>query len=45
MRRDPAWTMVMVAGFAILGLFLVWPLVTTFAYSFRGSDGSLSVAG
>ena len=45
MRRDPAWTMVMVAGFAVLGLFLVWPLVTTFAHSFRGPDGSYGLAG
>jgi iron(III) transport system permease protein len=45
MRRDPAWTMVMIAGFAILGVFLVWPLVTTFAYSFRGADGSYGLAG
>ena len=30
-KRDPAWTLVMLGGFAILGLFLVWPLVTTFA--------------
>jgi iron(III) transport system permease protein len=37
--------MVMVAGFAILGLFLVWPLVTTFAHSFRGADGSYGLAG
>lgn len=43
--RDPAWTMVMLAGFAILGLFLVWPLVTTFAYSFRGSDGGFGLSG
>ena len=38
-KREPAWTLVMLGGFAILGLFLVWPLVTTFAYSFRGNDG------
>lgn len=35
----------MVAGFAILALFLVWPLVTTFAYSFRGPDGSYGLSG
>ena len=44
-RRDPAWTLVTYAGFAILGLFLVWPLVTTFAYSFRGNDGGFGLGG
>ncbi|MBL0140572.1 MAG: iron ABC transporter permease [Betaproteobacteria bacterium] len=44
-KRDPAWTMVTLAGFAVLGLFLVWPLVTTFAYSFRGTDGSYGLGG
>ena len=44
-KRDPAWTLVMLAGFAILGLFLVWPLVTTFAYSLRGSDGGYGLGG
>jgi iron(III) transport system permease protein len=44
-RRDPAWTMVMLFGFAVLGLFLVWPLVTTFAFSFRGSDGGYGLGG
>jgi iron(III) transport system permease protein len=44
-KRDPAWTLVMLAGFAVLGLFLVWPLVTTFAHSFRGSDGSYGLGG
>jgi iron(III) transport system permease protein len=44
-RRDPAWTAVMLVGFAILGLFLVWPLVTTFAYSFRGKDGGFGLGG
>lgn len=45
MRRDPAWTLVMWSGFAVLGLFLLWPLVTTFAYSFRGTDGGFGVGG
>jgi len=45
MKRDPAWTMVMLGGFAVLGLFLVWPLVTTFAYSFRGNDGGYGLGG
>ena len=44
-KRDPAWTLVMLGGFAILGLFLVWPLVTTFAYSFRGNDGGYGLGG
>jgi iron(III) transport system permease protein len=38
-RRDPAWTGVMLVAFAVLGLFLLWPLVTTFAYSFKGEGG------
>lgn len=44
-KKDPAWTMVMLFGFAVLGLFLVWPLVTTFAYSFRGDDGTWGLGG
>jgi iron(III) transport system permease protein len=44
-KRDPAWTMVMLLGFAVLGLFLVWPLVTTFAYSFRGKEGGWGFGG
>lgn len=44
-KRDPAWTLVMLFGFAVLGLFLLWPLVTTFAYSFRGTDGSYGLGG
>jgi iron(III) transport system permease protein len=44
-KRDPAWTTVMVAAFAILGFFLVWPLVTTFGYSLRGKDGSFGFGG
>ena len=44
-RRDPAWTAVMLVAFAVLGLFLVWPLVTTFAYSFRGKSGGWGFGG
>jgi len=44
-KRDPGWTLVMLVGFAVLGLFLVWPLVTTFAYSFRGNDGGFGLGG
>jgi iron(III) transport system permease protein len=44
-RRDPAWTAVMLAGYAILGVFLVWPLASLFAHSFRRADGSLGLAG
>jgi len=36
MRRDPAWTAVMVAAFAVLGLFLVWPLAKMFTNSLGG---------
>ena len=35
----------MVTGFVVLGLFLVWPLVTTFAHSFRGKDGGFGLGG
>jgi iron(III) transport system permease protein len=45
MRRDPAWTLAMLVGFVVLGLFLVWPLVTTFAHSFRGKDGGFGLGG
>lgn len=44
-RRDPAWTLVMLLAFAVMGLFLVWPLFTTFAYSFRGTDGGYGLGG
>jgi ABC-type Fe3+ transport system permease subunit len=44
-KRDPAWTTVLLASFAVLGLFLVWPLVTTLAYGLRGSDGSYGLSG
>ena len=44
-QRDPAWTTVLVVAFAILGLFLVWPLVTTLAYGFRGNDGGYGLSG
>ena len=45
MRRDPAWSLVMWLAFGVLALFLVWPLVTTFAYSFRGKDGDWGLGG
>ena len=44
-KRDPAWTLVLVFAFVVLGLFLVWPLASTFAYSFRGKEGGWSLAG
>ena len=44
-RRDPAWTMVMLAGFAVLGVFLVWPLASMFAHSFRGDGGGYGLGG
>jgi len=44
-KRDPAWTTVLLASFAVLGVFLVWPLVTTFAHGFRGSDGGYGLSG
>jgi iron(III) transport system permease protein len=44
-RRDPAWTAVMVLAFVVLAFFLVWPLVTTFAHSFRGKDGGFGLGG
>src|SRR6185436_15777130 len=45
MRRDPAWTTVLLVALAVMGFFLVWPLITTFAYSFRGTDGSFGLSG
>jgi iron(III) transport system permease protein len=44
-KRDPAWTLVMAAAFVVLGFFLAWPLVTTFAYGFRAADGSYGLSG
>lgn len=43
--RDPAWTVVLLFAFVVMGLFLVWPLVTTFAHSFKGADGGYGVSG
>ena len=45
MRRDPAWTTVGVVALAVMGLFLVWPLVTTFAASFHGKTGGYGFDG
>ena len=45
MRRDPAWTGVLLVALAVMGFFLVWPLVTTFAHSFRGADGGFGLGG
>jgi iron(III) transport system permease protein len=44
-RRDPAWTAIAVVALAVMGLFLVWPLVTTFAASFHGRDGGYGFGG
>jgi iron(III) transport system permease protein len=44
-RRDPAWGAIGVAALMVLGLFLVWPLVTTFAHSFQDKEGALSLRG
>jgi len=44
-KRDPAWTLVLAAAFAVLGFFLVWPLATTFVYGLRASDGSYGLSG
>jgi iron(III) transport system permease protein len=40
LRRDPAWLAVTVAALAILAVFLVWPLASTFAQSFKGEGGN-----
>src|SRR5947209_18823125 len=37
--RDPAWTPVLLVAFAVMALFLAWPLVTTFAFRFKGDSG------
>src|ERR1700754_3648544 len=44
-RRDPAWAAVLVLALAVMGIFLVWPLVTTFAYSLKGADGGFGLGG
>ena len=45
MRRDPSWNAIGVSALAILSLFLLWPLVTTFAHSFQGKDGAYGLGG
>ncbi len=45
MRRDPAWTSIALLALVTMALFLVWPLVTTFAYSFHGKDGGYGLQG
>ncbi len=45
LRRDPAWLAVTLFALAVLAIFLVWPLVTTFAYSFRGKEGDWGLRG
>ncbi|HXS51430.1 MAG TPA: iron ABC transporter permease [Usitatibacter sp.] len=44
-RRDPAWTGVLLFALAVLALFLVWPLLTTFAHSFTDGEGGLGLGG
>ncbi len=45
MRRDLSWNGIGVSALAILSLFLIWPLVTTFAHSFQGKDGAYGLTG
>jgi iron(III) transport system permease protein len=44
-KRDPAWTAATVAALAVMSLFLLWPLVTTFAASFHGKSGAYGFGG
>jgi len=44
-RRDPAWTAIGLLALMTMALFLVWPLVTTFASSFHGKDGGYGFNG
>ena len=44
-RRDPAWRFVLLLAFAVMLLFLVGPLVTTFASSLKGADGHYGLRG
>lgn len=44
-RRDPAWAAVTVFALAVMGFFLVWPLLETFAHSFQGKDGRYGLGG
>jgi iron(III) transport system permease protein len=45
MKRDPAWNAITFAALALMALFLVWPLVTTFAHSFQGKEGGYGLQG
>ncbi|WP_231859924.1 hypothetical protein [Bordetella parapertussis] len=45
LRRDPAWLTVAVLAVGLLGVFLVWPLVSMLAKSFVAADGSVGLAG
>lgn len=44
-RRDPVWSALTWVALAILGFFLVWPLVATFGHSFRGEGGGFGLSG
>jgi len=44
-RRDPAWAAVTLFALAVMGIFLVWPLVATFAHSFQGKPDSHALSG
>jgi len=45
LRRDPAWLALAVLATALLGFFLVWPLVSMLGKSFVGPDGSAGTGG
>jgi iron(III) transport system permease protein len=45
LRRDPAWLAVTVGALAVMGMFLAWPLVTTFVRSFQGTAGGFGLEG
>ena len=45
LRRDPAWLAITGVALAIMGMFLAWPLATTFARSFQGGDGGYGLQG
>ena len=45
MRRDPAWSAIAYSALMVMTLFLVWPLVTTFAHSFQGKTGGYGLDG
>ncbi|CAB3799934.1 ABC transporter permease [Pararobbsia alpina] len=45
LRRDPVWLALAILSVGMLGVFLVWPLITMFGKSLIGPDGSVDFSG